>query len=200
MRAILDSPSFYLLFQYLTGAMGARRHMLRDYTNLSENIRVLDIGCGPGYVVDYLPKCSYVGLDLDNAYISYANKKYGNERRTFLCQPLDMALVSRMDKFNLVLMNGLLHHLPNNDAIKLLQLGKQALKKEGMLLTMDGCYQPNQSRVAKWLLDMDRGKHVRNQAGYVALVRDVFSSVEVYIRSDIAIIPYTFIIMRCSHG
>ena len=200
MRRILDSPSVYLLLQYLTGAMGARRRMLSDYASLSENMRVLDIGCGPGYVVNYLPNCSYVGLDLNNAYISYASKKYGNDRRTFLCQPLDVTSVNRMDKFDLILMNGVLHHLRDNYAIQLLQLGKQSLKNDGMLLTLDGCYEPKQSRVAKWLLDIDRGKWVRDQTGYLALVRKVFKNVEVYIRPDMAIIPYTFIIMRCSHG
>jgi SAM-dependent methyltransferase len=39
-------------------------------------MRVLDIGCGPGYMVEYLRGATYFGFDINSRYIAYA-KKYG---------------------------------------------------------------------------------------------------------------------------
>ena len=46
---------------------------------------------------------------------------------------------------------------------------RKALRPGGVLFTLDGCYAAGQPRLAKWLLDNDRGVHVREAEGaYVA--------------------------------
>ena len=199
MRSFLAHPTIYLLFQRLAGTMAARKRMLNAYATPWPGMRVLDIGCGPGYVVRYLPECTYVGYDLDTAYIAHARRKYATAH-TFLCQPFDAEQAARHDEFDLVLMIGLLHHLPDQSAVQLVDLAQQVLKRGGMLLTLDGCYHAGQPTIAKWLLDMDRGKHVRDQAGYRALVDKAFDYVETFVRSDLSLLPYTFIVMRCTRG
>ena len=196
MRSVLKIPSIYLLSQFLIGAMLARRRMLQNYSGVRSDLRVLDLGCGPGYVTAYLPNCAYVGFDLDERYIRYAKKHYG-ERHAFHCRAFDSDQLDDLGEFDLVLMNGLLHHLPDDQACELIELSRSALKTNGLLLTLDGCYQDGQSSIARYLLDKDRGAYVRKEAGYRALVESVFEKIEIFIRSDFSWIPYTWIVMRC---
>ena len=71
---------------------------------------------------------------------------------------------------------------------------RDVLKSDGVLFTLDGCYQEGQSRIAKWLLDNDRGEFVRDRSGYDRVLRDIFAKVQLAIRDDYSRVPYTFVI------
>ena len=174
MHSILNSPKIYLLSQYMIGAMSARRLTLENYAGIQPGLRILDIGCGPGYIVEYLPKCEYVGFDLDERYIAYAKDHYG-DRHQFHCRTFDAEQVENFEKFDLVLMNGLLHHVDDDLAHELIKLSRNALKEDGKLLSLDGCYKQGQSSLARYLLDKDRGQYVRQEEGYRVLAQSVFS-------------------------
>ena len=64
------------------------------------------------------------------------------------------------------MMNGVLHHIADEELRETLANVRDALKSDGILFTLDGCYREGQSRIAKWLLDNDRGEFVRNRDGY----------------------------------
>jgi len=91
-------------------------------------------------------------------------------------------------------MNGVMHHIGDADLAATLACVKAALKPGGALFTLDGCYAPGQSRIDKWLLDNDRGVHVRDAAGYRALLAGTFDDVDLHIRNDLSRLPYTFAI------
>jgi SAM-dependent methyltransferase len=169
--------------------------MLEEYGKLRSGLRVLDIGCGPGYVASYLNGCTYVGFDIDERYIQYAQSRY-SDRHTFYCRPFDSSAVNLFDKFDLVLMNGLLHHLPDDQARDLINHSQAVLNTNGLLLTLDGCYQDGQSPIARFFLDKDRGVYVREAEGYKVLVESVFEQVEIFIHSDFSVVPYTYIVTR----
>jgi len=198
MRSVLKIPRIYLFLQYIAGGMSARRQMLEDYASVRPGFRVLDIGCGPGYVASYLTDCTYVGFDINERYIKYAQKYYGN-RHAFHCQPFDSQQVQYLEKFDLVLMNGLIHHLPDSQAYELVKLSRDALKPNGLLLTLDGCYHEGQSIIARYLLDKDRGDYVREAGAYRKLTESVFDQVQIFIRSDFSRVPYTYIVMKCAN-
>lgn len=69
-----------------------------------------------------------------------------------------------------------------------------ALRPGGALFTLDGCYAPGQSRIAKWRLDNDRGVHVRDAQSCRRLLRQAFAHVEMHVRDDYSRVPYTFAI------
>jgi SAM-dependent methyltransferase len=48
-------------------------------------MRVLDIGCCPGYIVEYLRGATYFGFDINPRYIAYAQKVEAEE--IFIASP-----------------------------------------------------------------------------------------------------------------
>jgi SAM-dependent methyltransferase len=194
-RSALAVPFFYRAFGRFIGG-NARSLYVESYVRVRPGDRVLDIGCGPGDILSHLPPVDYVGLDSSEEYIQAARKRFGDRGR-FLHTPVRTASIDMPASFDLVLATGVLHHLDDSEALDLFRLARQALKPEGRLVTLDGCYLPGQSRVAKLLLRLDRGKFVRTQEGYTTLASQIFRRVEASIRHDLLRLPYTHIILEC---
>ena len=194
---ILKFPSGYRLFQSMVGAEYSRKLFLSEYVKLVPNEKVLDIGCGPAEILAYLPAVQYTGIDLSPEYIEAAKQRFGNRGR-FCRGDVGLAtLEGEHGTFDAVLSMGVLHHLDNKQAAKLFALARRALRPGGRLVTSDGCYVPDQSPVARWLLSKDRGRFVRPPDEYQQLALAHFSSVTSCIRHDLLRIPYTHLIMIC---
>ncbi|HWN71886.1 MAG TPA: class I SAM-dependent methyltransferase [Haliangium sp.] len=194
MKHLLKHPAIYQLYQELGGFFAARVRAIRDYLELAPGARVIDIGCGPGHIVRHLPTgIDYVGLDIDRPSIEYANRRF-SERGRFEVRFFDQGAAAELGPADVVMMNGVMHHIGDADLKATLGCVRAALKPGATLFTLDGCYAPGQSRIDKWLLDHDRGVHVRDAAGYRALLEDSFDQVDLHVRDDYSRLPYTFAI------
>jgi SAM-dependent methyltransferase len=194
MKQLLNSPALYQSFQVLGGFFGARVIAVTEYLNLKPGDHVIDIGCGPGFIVDHLTAgVHYDGFDIDARYIDYAKRRFGNHG-AFRCRIFDEAAAGGVEAADVVMMNGLIHHLDDASARAVLGTASKALKPNGVVLTLDGCYRDGQSSIARWFLDHDRGRFVRTQDEYRALARDAFKDVEIIVREDMSWLPYTFAI------
>jgi SAM-dependent methyltransferase len=194
MRAILNHPALYQAYQNAGGFFGARIKAISDYLTLRPGMRVIDIGCGPGYVLRHLPVgIDYIGFDIDRSYIDHARRSFGH-LGTFHCRYFDADAAREFAGADVVMMNGVLHHISDHELSETLTHVRDALKDDGVLFTLDGCYREGQSRIAKWLLDNDRGEFVRDQDGYDQALSGVFGNVRFAIRDDYSRVPYTFII------
>jgi SAM-dependent methyltransferase len=194
MKAVLNSPVLYQAFQEAGGFFGARAKAISDYLLIHPNMRVIDIGCGPGYILRHLPRdIEYIGFDVDGSYITHAKEAFGS-RGSFYCRYFDAAAASEFAGADIVMMNGVLHHIPDAELEAILKHIYGALKNGGILFTLDGCYRDGQSRLTKWLLNNDRGHFVRDKDGYTRVLRSVFESVDLIIRDDYSRVPYTFAI------
>jgi SAM-dependent methyltransferase len=194
MKQLLAHPAIYQLYQELGGFFGARVKAIRDYLEIAPGTRIIDIGCGPGHIVRHLPAgIDYVGLDIDQPSIDYANARFGDRAR-FQRRFFDGDAVGDLGPADIVMMNGVMHHIGDDDLAVTLGHVRAALRPGGVLFTLDGCYAPGQSRIDKWLLDNDRGVHVRDAAGYRRLLERAFGPVEMHVRDDYSRLPYTFAI------
>ena len=194
MKQILKHPEIYQLYQELGGFFGARVKAIRDYLPIRPGDRVIDIGCGPGHIVKYLPKgIDYAGFDVDEPSIAYARKRFGARGR-FECRLFDGAAVKEFGPADVVMMNGVMHHIGDDDLDATLANIRAVLKPGGRLFTLDGAYGPGQGWLETWLLDNDRGVHVREAEGYRRLLDRAFGDVAMHVRNDYSRLPYTFAI------
>jgi SAM-dependent methyltransferase len=199
LSAVLGLPAAYRLFTRMVGG-DVWRVYLDEYVKPVAGEKILDIGCGPADILSYMGDVNYTGFDISPEYIAAAQKRFGDRGR-FFCSDVGLATIEReQGTFNLVMATGVLHHLDDEVAGKLFQLARLALRRDGRLVTYDGCYVPDQSRVARWLLSQDRGNFVRPREEYLRLASACFSKIEAYRRDDLLRIPYTHLIMRCSDG
>jgi SAM-dependent methyltransferase len=192
-RALLSAPMVFRAFKRIINRVGADE-FVRGHIRPWPGARVLDIGCGLGAIVEELPPVEYVGFDVDPTYVEGARRHYGDRGR-FHCADVTRAEIAP-DAYDIVMAIGVLHHLDDEQARHLIALAWRALVPGGRLVTLDGCYTPQQSRIARYLLASDRGRHVRNQKGYEALVRERFPRVAVTLRHDWLRLPYTHIIIE----
>lgn len=195
-RPILDRPYFYELYHRLIGANYRSRVLVNEYIRARPSDHILDIGCGPGNMLPFLPECQYLGVDVNDSYINTAKQRYGH-RAKFVCERVSHHNVAELGAFDIVLALGLTHHLDDDEARDLFRLGYAALKPGGRLITNDGCYTSSQSRVERYLLSRDRGQYVRTEAQYVDLAHSCFPQVIPHLRTDVLRIPYTHLIMEC---
>lgn len=195
MKALLAIPWIYDAAQTLTGFAGVRRKVIGEYLSLQGGETILDIGCGPGHILRYLPKTvAYLGFDTDPRYIEEAHRRYGHRAR-FQCREFDVQVAREVGPVDIVMFNGVLHHMPEAVAASALAAAAEALRPGGRLLTLDGCYTEGQRLISRMLLDHDRGRHVRTREGYEQLIRPSFPTLEVDLRGDLSLIPYDFLVM-----
>lgn len=196
LSSVLSFPAVYRLFSRVVSGDGSRV-FLAEYVKPLAGEKVLDIGCGPADILSYLPEVDYTGLDISPEYIAAAKQRFESRGR-FWCGDVGLAALEReQGTFSLVLATGVLHHLDDERATRLYELARLALGPNGRLITIDGCYVPEQSRIARWLLSRDRGRFVRTREAYLRLASVHFPKVEAHLRHDLLRLPYTHLITRC---
>jgi SAM-dependent methyltransferase len=192
---IFESAAVYERFQRLLGSDAARRRFVRDFLRPFPGARILDIGCGTGAILDYLPReVDYVGYDLNPRYVEAARRRYLHRGR-FSCARVEEA-PEEPGGFDLVLATAILHHLDDSEADRLLASAYRHLRPGGALVTLDPVRHPGQSKVARLLVALDRGQRVRTPEGYRDLAAAHFPSVETALLTDLMPIPYSHFLMR----
>jgi SAM-dependent methyltransferase len=194
-RSLLALPRAYQLFWNLIGGPARSRTLVSGYIRPKAGDRILEIGCGPGTIVPYLPECEYVGFDASAEYVAQARRRFPQAR--FVCERVSQYTLPQGSYFDLVLALGIVHHLDDEEALQLFQIAHEALKPGGKLVTLDGVWAVGQSAAARALLAGDRGEFVRSEEGYLRIASKVFDNVKAGVRHDLLRIPYTHIILEC---
>jgi 2-polyprenyl-3-methyl-5-hydroxy-6-metoxy-1,4-benzoquinol methylase len=130
---------------------------------------VLDIGCGPGALLRFLPDVTYIGIDRNEACIRQAQATYGARGR-FRCEDVAEFDAASIPPVSVAVAIGVLHHLDDATAKRLLSAAAATLKPNGRLITADPCFHAGQSPVTRFVVSHDRGRHVREFERYRELV------------------------------
>ncbi|HKI61604.1 MAG TPA: class I SAM-dependent methyltransferase [Mariprofundaceae bacterium] len=199
-RSFLSHPFFYNLVQNSLGVRKARKTLVNEYFPAEKGISVLDIGCGTAEILEFLPDdIDYTGFDASPAYIEQAIKRYGN-RGHFFAGLVEATQLENMEPFDVILAFGVLHHLDDSHAEQLFSMAAKAIKPDGVVLTVDPCFTPNQPSFARWLIKNDRGQNVRDEAGYQNLATKHFARIKSKPHHDLLHVPYTYLIMSCGQA
>lgn len=196
-RGVLSHPRVYALAQRGFGALRSRRRLVNDYIRPRPGDRILDIGCGTGDILDFLPQVDYVGFDLSAEYVEAARARYGDRGRFHQSDVLEADLDGE-SPFDLVIATGVIHHLDDARADRLVALASRLTGESGRLVTFDGTFVEGQHRVARWLIERDRGQYVRTPDAYVALAERHFGRVQHDVVSDFLRVPYTHCVLDAS--
>jgi hypothetical protein len=96
-----------------------------------------------------------------------------------------------------VFLFGIIHHLNNTELKKIMFIVKKILKKNGKLLILDNILIKKQNVIAKILIKLDKGNHIRNLSDYEFLLKNNFRKLSYSIINQ-KFIPYTWFTAVCS--
>jgi len=170
LRNLLHNPVVWELSRIgLNWTFGVYRHRfarMQQWRVLEPNPTVLDIGCGIGQYAQ-ITNGTYLGVDLNERYIAYASKRHRKPHQSFRCQDVAEVL-HEQSRFDMVLMVDFLHHIPDEQCLKLLVVAGQ-LTRRYVVSFEPITFQPHP--VGRWMVEHDRGKHVRPLDSLHALFR-----------------------------
>ncbi|MDG1418750.1 MAG: class I SAM-dependent methyltransferase [Maricaulis sp.] len=195
-RRLLAVPALYSLHSRVFGPDALKASFVEQILQVREGDRVLDIGCGPADLLAFFPRVSYFGFDANANYIEQARKKHGHRgdfRHAYVSEPV----VDDLEPFDLIIANGVLHHLSDANASALFRVARMSLRPGGRLVTCDGVLEKNQNPLARLLINLDRGNHVRTSSGYHDLASDLFDQVDVSIHHHLSRLPYSHCVLQC---
>jgi SAM-dependent methyltransferase len=192
----LSSPIIYEAFHHLIGARSWLKRFTHDVIRAGAADRLLDIGCGPGALLRYLPaQTAYTGFDRNQAYIDRARRTHRG-RGEFICDDLANLAEYALPPVDVAVAIGILHHLDDDLALHLLRTTVGALKPGGRLITVDPCYHNAQSSLQRLFMSYDRGMHVRPFEQYIALCASVFPEPKATLKQGYFPFPHTICMMQ----
>ena len=195
LRSVLRVPRAYQAWSRLVGGARGRSLLVRDYVRPRPGARVLDLGCGPGELVEHLGQVDYVGVDVSESYVARAGRMFGDRAEFRVGDAMD--LDDDLCGFDLVLAFGVIHHLDDEGALRLLKGARAALATGGRFVSVDPALVSDDRAAARLLVAWDRGDHVRGPAEYKRLAEAIFDSVLCDVRRDLLSIPYTHCVLEC---
>ena len=163
------------LFLFCRGVFEANfraiRRSIREQLPPERDRRVLDVACGPGAFSELFPAEGYVGVDLNERYIRYAQRHYRGTFRVMDARKLEFG----DQTFDDVLVYGLLHHLNDTDARAVLEGIARVLKPTGRALIIEDI--PTESRlnlIGHLLHRIENGHFIRAAHEYRRLLEGHF--------------------------
>ncbi|HWV86416.1 MAG TPA: class I SAM-dependent methyltransferase [Capillimicrobium sp.] len=194
-RALLKRPAAYVSLQRLLGADASHRRFADEHIRAAAGDRVLDLGCGPGDALRVLPDVDYLGVDLSAEYIESARRRYG-ERGRFRVADVCADDLAGEGPFAVILAMGLLHHLDDDGVRRVLSEAAGLLGPDGRFVSIDPARAPGQHAIARWLVSLDRGRHVRSADELGRLAHEAMPDLRVTVRHDLLRVPYTHVVLE----
>ncbi len=169
------NPVLFIFFRsLLENDFKAIRALIKRDLVLGQGRRSLDLGCGPGAFADLFAGDDYVGVDLNARYIDHARRHCPG---TFVVG--DACQTELPDqRFDQVLIFGMLHHLSDPDARRVLGECRRLLVSGGRILVIEDI--PAISRlnlIGHLIHNVENGEHIRPTEEYRKLYRE-FAAIE----------------------
>ena len=153
-------PTEYTLIYRLWQAPFAERKLepVFRHNDRATIRRVLDVGCGPGTNARHFLEQDYLGVDINPGYIRDAERRFGPR---FRVADVTTMQLTPGDGWDCILVNSLLHHLPDDAVDRLLGHLATLLTDDGAVHILD-LVLPDKASVARLLARLDRGDYPRS--------------------------------------
>lgn len=140
------------------------RNLIKEYCQKNNSIypKILDLGCGPGRLTFSITEnnCHVIGLDISESFINFAKAQYrASSDKNILVgasfEQMDFTKDEYRNKsyfkdFDIILMQGVMHHIHDEDRAKFLKRCFDLLKPDGILIIGDefiADYESNDERI-----------------------------------------------------
>jgi SAM-dependent methyltransferase len=152
------NPTSYEWSQRLVSLnYGCFRRVLREEGFFVPGKSFLDLGCGTGFLRDYLPDEDYLGVDINPTYIAAARRKRGNFFQVGNALEIG-ALTRRFDRIGCM---GLFHHLDDAQCRHALGQCGSILSPGGQIFIFDALWPIGTNPVGTLLRQSDNGAFIR---------------------------------------
>ena len=130
-------PGYYdEVYQKKSGIQSAWHHIKFNFlsTKIKSTGYHLDIGCGPGtFLGNYLKEIKKIGLDISSDQVTYANKKYGNDKSEFIISK-NQKFPFKDKTFESISLIEFIEHLNNEEVEYILSEASRCLKDHGTII------------------------------------------------------------------
>jgi len=196
---LLSHPSVFRLIKSVTLPRGGLERIISHHFGAPDGATVLDLGCGYGDFGRLLAeRCTYIGIDHNPDYIAVAEATNRHNSAKFFVADVADPIVGEHGPYDLVMMSGVLHHLPDPVVQQVCAQIRSHLAPEGRFVAIEPVFTPTQRLSARLLIASDRGRHVRDEAGYRQVVAPSFAAVELTIVTGLLRIPYTHVVIAAT--
>jgi SAM-dependent methyltransferase len=198
---LLGKTIVYKAFKNLVAPPKKVEKTVREFLSVPDGARVLDLGCGYGDLAPfYTNRCSYVGIDSNAAYIAEAKRRNAGNNAEFVLADISDPEVLKRGPYDLVLLTGVLHHLPTEHVLNIVSAAKNLVSISGRFVAIEPVFSPDQRLSARLIIASDRGRFVRDKDGYLNLLKSGFSNVHGEVVHGRLRIPYSHVILTCKHS
>ncbi|MBN2322402.1 MAG: class I SAM-dependent methyltransferase [Spirochaetes bacterium] len=153
---ILNNPRLFLFIRAILdgGQVRYLKGLLEEYRAGS----ILDVACGCGTFCRITPH-EYLGVDYNEAFISFCRRKYGGggrerKKRFVVMDATDMKTDRRFD--TAVIINSI-HHFPDDEVVSIFTSMRDITER--LVIVHDAV--PRKNPVSRFFYRLDRGTHFR---------------------------------------
>ncbi|MFA5089611.1 MAG: class I SAM-dependent methyltransferase [Candidatus Omnitrophota bacterium] len=169
LEKIGGNPYLFDFLQRLCNLGDLRRHV-SSHLDAMPGESILDVGCGTG-LYSTLAKGTYVGVDLNEQYIKYAQSHYPDGQKTFIVGDITkLGLDGQM--FDKTLYLAVLHHFCEEDNLNILRNIAAVTRK--MAVILDLTYPEKPTFMQRFFLAVERGEYVRPLKEQIRIIEQVF--------------------------
>ncbi len=198
---LLGHTAVYKSFKNIVSPPKLVERTVDKYLQVHDGASVLDLGCGYGDMARfYVGRAKYVGIDSNQSYIAEARRRNADNDAEFIVGDISDPAVLDRGPYDLVMMTGVLHHLPSEHVRSIAEESTRLVAGDGRMVAIEPVFAPDQRLAARLIIASDRGRYVRDADGYIALLRVGFPVVQGTVVHGLLRIPYSHVVLECRHS
>lgn len=202
-RGIRNSLQFSFIYDAVQKLIGATNHRksVVERLNITKGSKVVEVGCGPGKILDTLGDVFYVGYDINSRYIGAAQKKYADRKncKFIVSDASKPELHDLVKECDVMLSLGVLHHLTDEQCEELLSMAVRAVSNKGRFVIYEPYIPISKDSIGDFFMKNDRGMNIKSLDGWHQLARKYFSSIKESLHSPVYILRYSIVVLECSN-
>ncbi len=197
---LLEKTLVYKTFRGCAALPKLVQKTIEEFLHVPNVALFLDSGCGYGDVASYYAgRCSYLGIDSNERYIENERKRNSVNDAQFVIANISNPEVLQRGPYDLVLLPGVLHHLPNKYVSNIVASAMGLVGSSVRFVAIAPVLLPGQRLTARLITALDRGRYVRRLDGYTSLLSRGFRKVKDQVVHVRLRIPYSHAVLTCTN-